>query len=55
MKKGSWKKALIAFLLVMAASMSGTALTGWINDKKTETEEKTETENQACIECVVDA
>ena len=55
MKKGAWKKILVAFLLVMFASMAGSGLTGWINDKKTETEEKTDTENQASIECVIEA
>ena len=55
MKKGAWKKGVAAFALVMVATMSGSAVTNWIANNKTETEDKTDNGSQASIECVMNA
>ena len=54
MKKGAWKKIILAVAIVMVGSMAGSSLSGWISEKKANTED-TGTDSQACIECVIDA
>ena len=52
MKKDFWKKAVLVLVGVFCAISIGTSVSGWIGDKK----ENTDTENtdtQACVECVI--